>query len=645
MTSSQKKSQDSSQPFSAEVDRVLEIVTHALYQHRDIFLRELLSNAADAFDKRRFLGLSDPSLLDADDNPPSITLATDKNLHTLAVTDRGIGMSSQELKENLGTIARSGTKRFLENTKNNKNQEEIPGLIGQFGMGFYASFMVADKVTVTSKKAGETKAHIWESNGKNGFSLHSLDAKTSKNTPVGTTVTLQLKEDAHDFLKKETLSQTIDTYARHIGIEIILKDGDEEEESLQTGDALWRKPPSQVSQEDLQDFYRSHIDPFGTPWTSIHKTLEGLRRYTLMLFIPSQVPFDIFSQEFKNSIRLYVQRVFITDNLSGILPGYLRFVRGIVETDDMPLNVSRDSVQESPVIAMMKKGITSRILSLLAEKAKNEPDEYLKFWNNFGAVLKEGLYAHDGEHDSLFELARFRSTHDPSKWISLQEYTERMKPEQKTIYTLTSETTEQALASPQLEGFLSRNFEVLLLTDPIDSFWTSTRGTYKDHPFRSVTRLDENLEELSDEPSANPEKNDETTPKKTQDNKHQDLKELCEQMKTILKDEIGDVTISHRLTKSPVCLVSKGQGFDIHMERLMKAQGHKINTQAQHILEINPKHELITTLKHKWEQKENIENLSHILLAQARLLAGENIHNPARFVDALNDALARSLNA
>ena len=632
--------------FSAEVDRVLEIVTHALYQHRDIFLRELLSNAADAMDKRRFLALSDPSVLeDPIEDPhdtPTIEILLNTKEHSLSIKDRGIGMTPEEMAENLGTIARSGTKKFLEATQKEKEEaKELPQLIGQFGMGFYASFMVAETVEVFSKKANTQEVAKWQSDGKKGYVLDRISADTAKTYPIGTEVKVWLKKDAHEFTNADTVRKTVETYARHIGIPITLRVDDGEEETLQEGDALWRRPPAEIKEEEIQQFYRGHIDPFGQPWASVHKTLEGLKTYTMMLFIPQNKPFDLFSQEFKSGIKLYVQKVFITDELEGILPGYLRFVRGIVETDDMPLNVSRETVQDSPIIPMMKKGVTKQILQLLTEKSEKDSSAYQQFWQTFGAVLKEGLYAMDGEHEQLFKLARFRSSLHPDEWISLSTYCERMQEGQDSIYTITAETLSQALASPQLEGYTSKNIEVLILTDPIDSFWTASRSTYQDKPFVSVTRAElsaENKPKGDADDRKDEEQNSETQ------SIEKDFEPLLKAMHDALKEQVTEVRISERLTKSPVCLVAPGQGLDIHMERLMRAQGNAtLPTGPRHILEINNTHALIKALKEKSEKGEDITPFTHILYEQARLLAGENIEKPTDFVDAVNSILSKAI--
>ena len=642
MAKSSKKDSEKHINFSAEIDRVLEIVTHALYKHKDIFLRELLSNAADAFDKRRFNGIKKPELLDDNINNPSIRIKVDKNSNSISVIDDGIGMSAQEMSENLGTIARSGTKRFIEESKKTKTPEDtLPQLIGQFGMGFYSCFMVAQRVEVTSKKAGTQDSSIWKSDGKNGFSITQLSKQHSKDTPSGTSVTVFLNDQSKEFLEKENISKTVEKYSQHIGLQIVFQE-DDKKEVLQEGTALWRQSPTSVKQEDINNFYRSQIDPFGTPWTWLHKTLEGLRQYTLLLFIPSQRPFDLFSQEFKSGIRLYVQRVFITNDIPNLLPSHLRFVRGIVETDDMPLNVSRETIQDNPMIRAMRDGISSRILALLSEKAENNPEEYLSFWKNFGAVLKEGLYDHSADHESIFKLSRFISTKDKNSWSSLEEYISRMKPEQKAIYTITAETVEQGLASPQLEGFESRGYEVLIMTDPIDSFWINSRHEFQKYPFQSVTSLNNKLDENEDSSKSDSETPQESS-KSEQDKESSEFSSLCQQMKTILKGSIGDVKISSRLTRSPVCLVAPGGGLDIHMEKMMRAQGHNMNIEEQKILEINTEHPLIIDLKKQLEEGKNIEDFSHILLEQARLLAGDNIINPSRFVDSINNALSQNL--
>ncbi|MGH7007795.1 MAG: molecular chaperone HtpG, partial [Stellaceae bacterium] len=456
--------------FEAEVSRLLEIVAHSLYSEREVFLRELVSNASDACDRLRYLALTQPELVKGD-TAYRITLTADAAARTLTVADNGIGMSRDELIDNLGTIARSGTSAFVKNLSG--DQRKDVALIGQFGVGFYSAFMVADGVEVLSRRAGEETAHLWVSNGKGDYTVDS-GTKESR----GTAVTLHLKEDAAEFTDPARLRAVVKRHSDHIAVPIVLRDQGKDE-TINAASALWLRPKSEIAAEQYRKFYHHVGHAFDEPWLTLHSRAEGTLEYTSLLFVPSAKPFDLFDPERKHQVKLYVKRVFVTDDCQPLLPAYLRFLKGVVDSEDLPLNISREMLQANPMLTRMRAQITKRVLGELAKKAKDAPGEYATFWDNFGAVLKEGLYEDREQRDELLALTRFRSTAGDGL-VSLDEYVARMKPGQKAIYTISGDTPERVARSPQLEGFRARGVEVLLLTDPVDEFWLPALGAYKD---------------------------------------------------------------------------------------------------------------------------------------------------------------------
>jgi len=611
--------------FQAEVSRLLEIVAHSLYSEKEIFLRELISNASDACDRLRYAALTEPALAEGDTDY-RVVLAPDKSARTLTLADNGIGMNRDELIENLGTIARSGTAAFVNQLSGDARKDM--SLIGQFGVGFYSAFMVADKVEVLARKAGEAEGWRWVSEGKGEFTIEPLPESAR-----GVAIVVYLREGEDEYLDPARLRQIVRTYSDHIGLPIVLKDG-AKEETINTASALWTRPRSEITEEQYKEFYHHVGHSFDDPWLTLHNKAEGVIEYTNLLFVPSTKPFDLFDPERKSRVKLYVRRVFITDEGTDLLPAYLRFLRGIVDSEDLPLNVSREMLQSNPTVARIRQQLTRRVLTELGKKAAEVPEDYAKFWDSFGAVLKEGLYEDREQRDPLLELARFRST-GRDGLVSLDDYVAAMRPGQQAIYTITGENLDVVKRSPQLEGFRARGVEVLLLTDPIDEFWMPAIGTYKEKPFKSATRGGVDLvkivppDEQSQELPAPPAK----------------LASLIAIFKLALGDAVKDVRSSDRLTDSAVCLVADEGDMDMHLERLLK-QHRQLDTTAKRILELNPRHKLIERLAATVGESgtsDQIGEFAWLLLDQARIVEGEQLPDPPAFARRLAELLERGL--
>ena len=618
--------------FQAEVSRLLDIVANALYSNKEIFLRELISNASDACDRLRYAAITDPELT-AGDPTFRITLESDPESRRLTIADNGIGMSRDELVANLGTIARSGSAAFV---KELGDQAKDVDLIGQFGVGFYSAFMVADQVTVETRKAGEEQGWRWESDGKGSFTVTE-----SENAPArGTRIALHLKEDAKDYLQESELKRIVKTYSDHIGIPITLVKAEGPGDTLNSAGALWTRPKSEISEDQYREFYHHVAHAFDEPWDRLHFKAEGAMEYTGLLFIPSAKPINLFDPERRNEVKLYVKRVFITDDCRAILPPYLRFLRGIVDSEDLPLNISRELLQDNPLLGRMRRAITKRVLGELEKKATKEPESYVQFWETFGPVLKEGLYEDLDQRERLVKLTRFRST-EGDGWVSLDDYIARMKPGQTAIYTLSGDELAALQRSPQLEGFRAKGVEVLLLTDPVDEFWMPAMAEYEGKPFKSVTRGGADLDTIEGE--------SETADKEEPNEAQTDgLDTLVAFIKLTLKDKVKDVRISNRLRESPVCLVADDGDMDLHLSRLLK-QHHRLDQEAPRVLEVNPKHPLVLALA-KMASAGNgnagtVEEAAHLLLDQARILEGETPLDQAAFSRRLSDFLAQALAA
>jgi molecular chaperone HtpG len=611
--------------FQAEVSRLLEIVAHSLYSEKEIFLRELISNASDACDRLRYAALTDPALAEGN-TEYRVTLTPDKPARTLTIADNGIGMNREELIDNLGTIARSGTAAFVNQLSGDARKDM--SLIGQFGVGFYSAFMVAEKVEVLSRKAGESQGWRWVSDGRGEFTVEPLPDASR-----GAKIIVHLREGEDEYLDPAKLRRIVKTYSDHIGLPIILNEGGKEE-TINTASALWTRPRSEITPEQYKEFYHHVGHSFDDPWLTLHNKAEGVLEYTNLLFVPSTKPFDLFDPERKSRIKLYVRRVFITDEATDLLPAYLRFLRGIVDSEDLPLNISREMLQSNPMVARIRQQITRRVLSELAKKATEAADEYAKFWDNFGAVLKEGLYEDRDYREELLGLARFRST-TRDQLVSLDDYVDAMKPGQDAIYTIHGDNLDVIKKSPQLEGFRARGVEVLLMTDPIDEFWVPTIGRYKEKPFKSATRGGVDLDKIP--LSEAPEEKAPEPPAK--------LASLIAIFKLALGEAVKDVRSSERLTDSAVCLVADEGDMDMHLERLLK-QHRQLDNASPRILELNPRHKLIERLAASVGEPGASDQLSEfawLLLDQARIVEGEQLPDPAAFARRLATLLERGL--
>jgi molecular chaperone HtpG len=651
------------QPFEADVGRVLEIVINSLYKERAIFLRELISNASDACDKLRYESLSKPELLGADPKL-EIRILADPGANLLTVVDDGIGMDKDELAANLGTIARSGTARFVQELTGDRAKDLK--LIGQFGVGFYSVFMVADKVVVRSTRAGQSRGWVWASDGKSGFTIKEDDQPL----PRGTAVTLHLKEDAKEFLDAARIREIVRTYSDHVAFPIILeakpRPGDtktkaHEPQQINSASALWARPRSEITEEQYREFYHHVGHTFDEPFARVHFTAEGTLSYTALLFVPSHRPFDLYDPKRRHGVRLYVRRVFITDQLEELLPRYLRFVSGVVDSEDLQLNVSRETLQHGVVVQKMRKQLTKRILDELARKAAEageggsvptgegearpndeaKPEEqkgkgpsYLEWWAELGPVLKEGLFEDAENRAKLLELARFKSTRGPG-WVSLAEYVGRMRPGQDAILYVTGESAEALRSSPQLEAALAKGCEVLLLDDPVDEFWVPEVREYEGKKFVSLTKGEVDLSRIPDEGKIE-------TPDELWD---ESFKRLLAKMKSLLGEEVKDVRPSKRLRESAVCLVADEQGLDFRLERFLK-QHHQLDRLSKPILEVNGRHELVrrmAAMAADPAMEQDLAELTRLLLDQARIVQGEPIPDPGAFSRRMSAFLAKGL--
>jgi molecular chaperone HtpG len=621
--------------FQAEVSRLLDIVAHSIYSDKAVFLRELISNASDACDRLRYLALTQPDLT-AGDADFSVRLVPDKKAKTLTVADNGIGMNHDELIANLGTIARSGTAAFLEEMagdgKDNKDSKTKDlSLIGQFGVGFYAAFMVADRVEVLSRKAGDSQGWRWESAGKGEFSVAPAEVAAR-----GTTIILHLRKGEEEFLEPDRLRRIVTTHSDHVGLPIRLAE-DGKETAINAASALWTRPKSEITPQQYTEFYHHVGHAFDEPWLTLHFRAEGKIEYTALVFVPASKPFDLFHPDRKPALKLYVRRVFITDDCADVLPGWLRFLRGIVDSEDLPLSLSREMLQHNPLLAKIRTGLVKRVLSELEKKAEKAPDDYATFWDNFGAVLKEGLYEDSDQRDKLLGLVRFRSTAGDGL-VSLADYVGRMKPGQTAIYYISGEAGETLQRSPQLEGFRARGVEVLLLTDPVDEFWIPAVTQFQDKPFKSVTRGGADLDKI-EAPAGEAEK--------AKEPQAAGIDSLIALFRLTLKDTVKDVRSSERLTDSPVCLVAAEGDMDIHLERMLR-QHRQLDAVAKRVLEVNPRHPLIETLANRLNEKgsgDEIAEAAWLLLDQARILDGERLADPAAFAKRLSSLLGRALAA
>lgn len=609
------------QKFKTEVSKLLDIVINSLYSEKYIFLRELISNASDACDKLRYYSLMKPEVT-KNNGEFKIVITPNAEENTLTISDNGIGMNKDDLVNHLSTIAKSGTADFVNNAKDNGS---VVDLIGKFGVGFYSAFMVASKVEVVTKRAGEEQAYKWISNGVDGFEIEETEKEKS-----GTDIKLFLKDDAQDFTDTIYLRHIIRTYSDHINYPIVLDLGKAGEETVNTGSALWTKNKAEITDDQYNEFYHHISRNFDTPWMRLHFKAEGSIEYTGLLFIPSEAPYDLFQPDRQQSLKLYVNRVFISDKVDDLMPAYLRFVKGIIDSADLPLNISREMLQQNALIAKIRSGTVSRILKEL-KKRSEDYDDYLKFWKNFGMAFKEGIYEDPANRVEIAELSRFYSTNSLDKLTSLDEYISRVNEGQTNIYYITGDDVPTLRNNPQLEAFKEKGLEVLLLTDPIDEFWVQTLTNFKGYPIKHVSQADIDLKIERKEPKA-----DEGS-----------LKKLTDFMTELFKNEVGKVVATEKLTKSPVSLTVENGQMSIHLERLMRNHQQQTAFASSRILEINPYHPLIIKLADSMfndSERQTVEEVCRLLLDQAKISEGEAISDSSFFSEKLSDYILRGWN-
>ena len=638
------KSNGERHAFQAEVSKLLDLMARSLYRDKEIFLRELISNASDACDKLRYAAIMQPDLLGGD-AALAVTIKPDSAGGVLVVADNGIGMNREELIDNLGTIARSGTEAFVKQMAEaqggdgteKEDAQDAPGgltagLIGQFGVGFYSSFMVAKRVEVVTRRADESEGWRWRSDGTGSFSI-APEADAAR----GTRIELHLRKDAREFLEPLRISTVVKAYSDHIGLPIWLENESGQKEMVNEGSALWSRPKSDIDEAQYREFYHHIAHMPGDPWHTIHLHAEGRIEYTALLFVPDSRPFDLFDPIRQHRVRLYVRRVFITDECEGLIPPYLRFMRGVVDSSDLALNVSRETLQHDPILAKIRTGLVKRVFSELEKRAKKTPEEYATFWGHFGAVLKEGLYEDAEQKDRLLPLARFRSTGGGDRWLSLDEYVDAMPEQQEAIYYISGEDPDALRRSPQVEGFRARGIDVLLMADPVDQFWLPVVGAYREKTFRSVTQGAADLEKFAVSEENKPDEADAAAPG--------EMDKLIALVKLTLADTVKDVRTSERLTDSPVCLVADDGDLDMHLERLLRQHKHELPEQKR-VLEINPSHDLTRALARMVGQKgasEALEDAAHLLMDQALILEGEPVPDPSAFTKRLSGLVSRAL--
>ncbi|MEO1879211.1 MAG: molecular chaperone HtpG [Methylococcales bacterium] len=625
--------------FQTEVKHLLHLMIHSLYSNKEIFLRELISNGSDAVDKLRFEALSNESLYEGNSNL-DIRVSFDKDDRTVTISDSGIGMTREEVQDHIGTIAKSGTKQFFE--KLTGDQAKDSELIGQFGVGFYSAFIVSDKVTLTTRKAGETEAVRWESAGEGDYTLETVD-KASR----GTEVVLHLKEGEDEFLDNYRLRSIITKFSDHISLPIIMdkeipaetdEEGNEtapatvEDETVNSASALWTKSKEEISEEDYNEFYKHVGHDFQDPLTHVHSKVEGTNEYTLLLYVPARAPFDMWDRDAKHGVKLYIRKVFITDDAEQLMPRYLRFVRGVIDADALPLNVSREILQQSKQISTIKAGAVKKVLGLLRSMSK-DTEVYEKFWSEFGNVIKEGVIEDQKNKDAIAKLLRFSSTHtDKEKQdVSLASYVERMKEGQDKIYYVTADSFSAAKNSPHLEVFRKKGIEVILMADRVDEWLISNLTEFDGKQLQSVAKGELDLDKLDTEEE-----------KKEKEDTTKDFEAILKQMKEVLGDKVSEVRVTNRLTDSPACLVTGDHDMSLNMERIMKEAGQSMNMMgmggSKPIFEINPTHALVTSIKNE-QDDERFSDITNVLFDQAILSEGGQLDDPAAFVHKLNGLL------
>jgi len=642
MATETKEAHKETMGFQAEVKQLLKLVINSLYSNKEIFLRELVSNGADACDKLRFEGLSDDALFENDPDL-KVEITMDKDAKTITIDDNGIGMNRQEVMENIGTIARSGTKSFFE--KLTGDQQQDSHLIGQFGVGFYSSFIVADKVTVETRRAGLTTEHgvRWESSGEGDYTLETIDKERR-----GTRITLHLRDDEEEFLDGWKIKSLVHKYSEHITLPIMMEndapppaaeDGDESSEpaepveqepweQVNKATALWAMNRNEISEEEYKEFYKSVGHDWQDPMDWIHARVEGNLEYTQLLYLPSKAPFDLNERERSHGIKLYVRRVFIMEDTEKLMPTYLRFVRGVIDSNDLPLNVSRELLQSSKVVDQISKGSVKKVLGMIEGVVKKGEEEYAKFWSEFGPVFKEGLIEDTSNQERIAKLCRFSTSDSESATqnVSLETYVERMKDGQEKIYYITAETYNAAKNSPHLEVFRKKGIEVLLLSDHVDEWVVNHLREFDGKSLISVTQGDLDLGDLEDKKE-----------KKEQEKEEESFKSLIDQMKGVLGEEVEDIRVSHRLTDSPACLVANAGAMDANMERIMKSMGQEVPS-SKRVMEINVEHPLVERLQNEADE-DRFADWTRILFDQSLLAEGGQLDDPASFTRRLNGLL------
>ncbi|MCK1398542.1 molecular chaperone HtpG [Bradyrhizobium sp. 4] len=613
------------QPFQAEVSELLHLMVHSVYSETDIFLRELVSNASDACDKLRYEAIASPALLGEGD-APKIRIIPNKTAGTLAIADNGIGMERQELIDHLGTIARSGTKAFVSKLKEAKDGL---GLIGQFGVGFYSAFMVADKIVVVSRRAGESDVWTWTSTGGSGFEIARASEEDATRVQRGTEIVLHLKDDAKKYLEAYEIERIVGAYSDNILFPIELVPEEGEPRQINSASALWQRSKSELTPEDYKKAYQQIASAFDDPAMTLHYRAEGRYSYAVLLFAPSTKPFDLFEPNRKGRVKLYVRRVFITDD-ADLLPGYLRFIRGVVDSEDLPLNISREMLQNNPQLAQIRKAVATRVLSELESLAEKDPENFAKIWEAFGAVLKEGIYEDFERREKLLALSRFTTTSGEKR--SLKDVIADFKPNQTEIYYLVGDSIDRLKSNPRLEAATARGIEVLLLSDPVDAFWTSMPSEFDGKPLKSLSQGDLNLDLIPRVDEADETKKDEPSA---------DEAATIAVIKAALGERVSDVKASTRLTSSASCLVADSQGPSRELERILAQQNRGLRTKP--ILEINLRHPLVTAITKAQAGSKAVDDLSLLLLEQAQILDGELPEDPAAFAARLNRLVLQGL--
>ena len=619
--------------FQTEVSQLLKLMINSVYSEKEVFVRELVSNASDACDKLRYLATTKEKLLQSDPDL-KIQIEIDKKENQITITDNGIGMNRDDLVNNLGTIARSGTAQFIKEATETKDLS----LIGQFGVGFYSAFMVASDLTVITRKAGEKKLWIWKSDGESNFTIDESDDLEQLNSNRGTKIILSITKEGKEYLEKTRIEEIIRKYSDHISIPIFVRDTkdkeDEKPEAINSALALWTRPKNKITKEQYKEFYNHVGQMFDDPWLTSHYKAEGQIEYTVLNFIPSTKPFDLYDPARENRLKLYVKKVFITDNCPELIPPYLRFLRGVIDSEDLPLNISREMLQNNPVVKKIRNALVRRTIGDLKKKLANDRSSYEEFWSNFGPVIKEGIYEDTEKKDTLLEIALFKNSNS-SKLITLDEYIEAMGKKQNDIYFITGDSYNNVINNPSLEGYKSRGINVLILDDAVDSFWTSSTPNFKEKNIKSITKGVDDLDSISKKKTDDKDKKEDKS-----------LEPLIVLLKDKLKEKVKDVRTSSRLTESPVCLVVDESAMDPQLEKILQQHNQLQQAASLKILEINPDHKLIKKLAKMCKDKASIgdiENIGILLYEQSMILDGEKPSDPVNFSKKLIDTISASL--